>query len=157
MSIANLRMKKNRRLAFDSLEARVALSAPDQAPTLGPPPPASASVIWVNTEAALQNAFNNLQSGQTVVIQKGTYNLSNTLYIGKNRAVTNVTIRGESDNFNDVVLVGKGMDNASYGNVPMGISVYDAQNVTIADLSIGQVYYSPIELQGSAGASQIHA
>jgi hypothetical protein len=155
MSIENLRKQKVRRLAFDSLEARVVLSSPDQAPSLGPPPPASASVVWVNTEAALQNAFNNLQSGQTVVIQKGTYNLSNTLYLGKNRAVTNVTIRGESDNFNDVVLLGKGMDNAGFGNVPMGISVYNAQGVTIADLSIGQVYYSPIELKGDAGASQV--
>src|SRR5262249_28976281 len=69
--------------------------------------------------------------------------------------VSNVTIRGETDNFDDVKLVGNGMDNANYGAVPMGISVYNAQNVTIADLSIGEVYYHPIELKGDQGASNV--
>jgi hypothetical protein len=146
---------RRRRLAIESLESRLVMSSPDLAPSLGPPPAAGSNVIWVNTDAALQNAITNLQSGQTIVIQKGTYNLSNTLYIGKNHPVTNVTIRGATDNYNDVVLLGQGMDNASYGNVPMGISVYNAQNVTIADLSIGKVYYDPIELKGDVGASQV--
>ena len=112
-------------------------------------------MIWVNTESSLQSAVKNVKSGQTIVIQKGTYNLSSTLYVGLNANVKNVTIRGETDNFNDVVLLGKGMDNASYGNVPMGISVYNAQNVTIANLSIGNVYYDPIELKGDAGANAV--
>src|SRR5262249_2377531 len=136
------------RLNLEPLETRLVLSSPYSAPSLGAPPPPSANVLWVNTEAGLQNAVANLQSGQTIVIQKGTYNLSSTLYIGNGHQVSNVTIRGETDNFDDVKLVGKGMDNANYGAVPMGISVYNAQNVTIADLSIGEVYYHPIELKG---------
>ena len=90
------------------------------APSLGPPPSPGPNVIWVSTQSALQTAFTNLASGQTIVIQPGTYNLSSTLYIGLNSQVTNVTIRGSTDNFNDVVLLGKGMDNSSYGNVPDG-------------------------------------
>ena len=64
-------------------------------------------------------------------------------------------MRGSTDNFNDVTLLGNGMDNSSYGNVPMGISIWNAQNVTIADLSIGDVYYDPIEIRGNSGASSV--
>jgi hypothetical protein len=70
---------RRRRLAIASLESRLVMSSPNLAPSLGPPPAAGSKVIWVNTDAALQNAITNLQSGQTIVIQKGTYNLSNTL------------------------------------------------------------------------------
>src|SRR4051794_14726997 len=151
-----LKQRSRKRPWLEMLEERLVLSTGDPttlAPSLGSPPAPSTSVIWVNTAAALQNAVANLQSGQTVVIQKGTYNLSNSLTIANGSNITNVTIRGETDNFNDVVLLGKGMDNASYGSVPSGISVYNAQNVTIADLSIGGVYYHPIEIKGEAGAS----
>ena len=106
----NTRSRRNpasRRATFEALEGLVMLTLPAAAPPLGPPPPPSASVIWVNTEAALQSAVGNRQSRQTIVIQKGTYNLSNTLYVGKSRQVTGVTIRGETDNYGDVVLLGK--------------------------------------------------
>jgi methionine-rich copper-binding protein CopC len=125
------------------------------APSLGPPPSPGPNVIWVSTQAALQTAVSTLQSGQTIVIQPGTYTLTSTLYVALNGNITNVTIRGATDNFNDVTLVGKGMDNASYGNVPMGISIWHAQNVTIADLSIGDIYYDPIEVKGDVGASAV--
>jgi hypothetical protein len=125
------------------------------APSLGRPPSPSSSVIWVNTVSALQSAVANLVSGQTIVIQPGTYNLTSTLYVGLNSSLTNVTIRGATDNFNDVVLLGHGMDNASYGYVPMGISIWHAQHVTIADLSIGRTYYDPIEIKGDVGASAV--
>src|SRR5262245_63387031 len=48
------------------------------------------------------------------------------------------------------------MENAAYGAVPSGISIYNAQNVTIADLSVGAVYFHPIEMKGEAGAQQVH-
>ena len=59
----------------------------------------------------------NLQNGDTILLANGTYNLSSTLYINGRQ---NITIRGTNGSTN-VVLVGKGMDNASYGNVPLGI------------------------------------
>jgi methionine-rich copper-binding protein CopC len=141
------------RLQLEHLETRLVLSSPYSAPSLGAPPAPSANVIWVNTESALQNAVANVQSGQTIVIQKGTYNLTGSLYLGLNRQVQNVTIRGETDNFDDVVLRGPGMNNSA---VPMGISIWNAQNVTVADLSIGEVYYSTVELKGEAGANNIN-
>ena len=74
-------------------------------------------IINVSTETQLQSAMSSLQSGDTVLIANGTYNLTRTLYInGKN----NVTIRGASG-CDGVVLAGREMDNASYGNVEFGI------------------------------------
>ena len=146
------------RISLESLEDRCLLSIADptaNAPSLGAPPAPGPNVVWVDSDASLQSAVRNLKSNQTIVIKKGTYKLSNTLYVGKDANVKNVTIRGETDNFNDVVLVGAGMDNASYGNSPMGISVYNAQNVTIANLSVGNFYYHPIELKGDAGANAV--
>jgi hypothetical protein len=45
------------------------------------------------------------------------------------------------------------MDNPA---VPFGISVYNAQDGTIADLSVGQVYYHAIDLQGTQRADRVH-
>jgi hypothetical protein len=106
--------------------------------------------------AALQSAVAKLQSGQTIVIEPGTYNLTNTLYVGSTSDVTNVTIRGATDNYSDVTLLGAGMENPKYGNVAVGISVQNGQNVTIADLSIGEVWFHPIQLHAARGANDIH-
>src|SRR5438270_12057749 len=88
------------RLNLEELEPRVVLNAPSAAPSLGAPPSPGPNVVWVNTEAQLQSAVNNVRSGETIVIQKGTYNLSSTLYLGLPNQVTNVMIRGATDNFN---------------------------------------------------------
>jgi hypothetical protein len=122
---------------------------------LPPPPLASATAVWVSTERQLQNAVANLQSGQTIVLEPGTYDLTRTLYIGLTHPVQNVTIRGATNSYYDVVLQGHGMENRKYGDVPMGIAVYNAQNVEIADLSIGNVFYHPIQLQAASGADRI--
>jgi hypothetical protein len=84
--------------------------------------------VSVSTSAQLQSAVPNLQSNQTIVLQPGTYQLSSPLYIGLNRPVSNVTIRGATGNFRDVVVPGFGMDDSRVG---YGISVYNAQDVTL--------------------------
>jgi Ca2+-binding RTX toxin-like protein len=140
----------------EALEARLLLKGPADAPPLGPPPPAGGNVIWVGTVSELQNAVANLQSNQTIVIRRGTYDLTQTLYVGNGHQVANALIRGETDNFNDVVIRGQGMNNASYGSVPHGFSFYNAQDVTLANLSIGDVWYHPIDMQGGAGADRLN-
>ncbi len=141
---------------IEALEQRLLLRAPLSAPPLGAPPAPSANVIWVGTTTELQSAVKNANSNQTIVIRKGTYNLTETLYVGNGRQVANVLIRGETENYDDVVIKGKGMETAAYGAVPHGFSFYNAQDVTIANLSIGDVYYHPIDMQGSAGADRIN-
>ena len=85
----------------------------------------------------------------------GTYNLTGTLYI--NGTFTNVGIRGATGNRDDVVLVGKGMSAANDGGVPFGIWVGgNVQGVTIASLTIRDVYYHPIMLNAGAQSPLIH-
>jgi Bacterial Ig domain/Carboxypeptidase regulatory-like domain len=113
--------------------------------TASPPPlPApSGTVVNVATEPQLQSAVSQLKSNTTIVIAPGTYTLSSTLYV--NGTFSNVTLRGATDNRDDVVLVGKGMTTASYGNVPYGIwTGGNVQGVTIANLTIRDLYYHPI-------------
>ena len=84
------------------------------------------------------------------MVQPGTYNLTSTLWL--NRSVDNVAIRGSTDSCDDVVFIGRGMSNASYGNVPHGIWIGNARNVLVANLTIRDVYYHPIQLDPNAGA-----
>jgi hypothetical protein len=137
----------------EPLEARDLPRSPFEAPSLGPPPAPGPDVVWVGTEPELQAAVDGLQSGQTVVVRPGTYNLTRPLVLGKHGQVQNVTVRGATDDFNDVVIRGAGIDNPA---VPFGISVYDAQDVTIADLSVGEVWYHAIDIQGIQGAERVH-
>ena len=118
-----------------------------QAPALPPP---SGTVVQVSSESQLQAAIGSLISGSTIMIQPGTYNLTSTLSI--NSGVRNVTIRGATNSCDDVVLIGRGMSNTSYGNVPHGIWIGNAQHVLIADLTIRDVYYHPIQLDPNYGA-----
>ena len=115
-----------------------------------PLPSPSGTVVTVSTESALQAAVNSITSGTTILVQPGTYNLTSTLWL--NRNVENVAIRGGTNSCDDVLLIGRGMSNASYGNVPHGIWIGNARNVLVANLTIRDVYYHPIQLDPNAGA-----
>lgn len=149
-------MSARMRLRFEPLETRELLKGPADAPSLGPPPNPSSSVIWVDTAVELEAAVQNLQSNQTIVVEPGTYQLGRTLFVGKDRAVQNVTIRGSTDDFNDVVIRGLGMDGPFNASLAFGFSIYNAQDVTIANLSVGEVYYHAVDIQGGAGAERVH-
>ena len=108
------------------------------------------NVVNVSTVAQLQAAVASLTSGTTIVIAPGTYRLTQELRI--RNGVSNVAIQGATSNRNDVVILGSGM------NVPginIALKVENAQDVTIADLSIGEAFYHPIRLQGEQGADRI--
>src|SRR5687768_14517275 len=98
--------------------------APQPVPPLRTP---SGTVVNVSTVSELQAAVRNLQSNTTVMIQPGTYQLTETLVV--TGGLTNVAIRGATDNRGDVTLVGKGMSNSQYGQVPHGISIFNAQDM----------------------------
>jgi hypothetical protein len=141
------------RRRLESLEARIVPALPSDAPSLGPPPPPSATVTWVSTVGQLQSAVQNLQLNRTIVIQPGTYQITAPLYVGLSQPVSNVVIRGATDSYADVVIRGAGMDNPA---VTYGFGFYNAQDVTIANLSVGDVYYDAVDLKGDAGAARIH-
>ena len=117
---------------------------PDQAPPLPAP---TGDVVRVTTAAQLLGAVRGIVSGRTIVVAKGTYRLANTLHLAG--AVRDVAIRGETHRPEDVVLVGAGMRQKRFGNVPHGILVDRADGVLIADLTIRDVWYHPIQFQGA--------
>jgi hypothetical protein len=131
-----------------SLEAASVNSAP-------PLPAPSGTVVRVASERELQQAVDRLTAGTTIVIASGTYVLSETLVL--NGSFANVTIRGETNNRDDVVLVGRGMTNANYGPVPFGIwTGGNVTNITIANLTIRDIWDHPIILNPGTYAPRIY-
>jgi hypothetical protein len=120
-----------------------------------PLPPPTGATIHVSTVAQLQNAAAAIASNTTIVIAAGTYQLSSPLYI--NGTFTNVAIRGATANRDDVVIIGRGMNASNDGGVPFGIWVGGNVNgVTIANLTIRDVFYHPIMLNAGAQSPFIH-
>jgi chitodextrinase len=109
-------------------------------------------IINVSTEQQLQDAVTRAQPGDTIVIADGTYHLSSTLYLNRKN---NVTIRGTSG-CDGVVLVGRGMDNANYGNVRMGIWS-NSLNTTIAHLTIRDTYDNLIVFNAGAQSPHVYS
>jgi hypothetical protein len=110
-------------------------------------------VVRVRTEAQLQDAVFKLRSGTTILIEPGTYRLTSTLVI--RGGVKNVAIRGASDDRDRVVLKGLGMRRRDFGSTPHGIMVSNAADVLIANLSVGDVWFHPITLQGNEGCKRV--
>jgi hypothetical protein len=129
----------------------------DAGPAIPPTPlPApGGATVHVSTVAQLQNAVAAIASNTTIIIAAGTYQLTSTLYI--NGSFTNVGIRGATANRNDVVIVGRGMNAPGDGGVPFGIWVGgDVRGVTIANLTIRDVFNHPIMLNAGAQSPFIH-
>jgi hypothetical protein len=129
-----------------------AFGAADSACNAAQLPITGTRIVNVSTEPQLQTAMGNLQNGDTILLANGTYNLTSSLYIsGK----SNITIRGTSG-CDGVVLAGKGMDNASFGNVEFGIWS-NAVNTTIAHLTIRDTYDNEIILNPPAASPHIYS
>lgn len=153
IQVESWRVRASVLLVSLAVSGGVAAAGPAVPP--GPLPPPGGTVVNVATVAQLQSAVAALASNTTIVMAPGTYNLATTLYV--NGTFTNVGIRGATGNRDDVVLVGKGMTAASDGGVPFGIWVGgDVRGVTIANLTIRDVYYHAIMLNAGAQSPLIH-
>ena len=130
--------------AAKGVDAVPALPAPD------------GNVIRVASEPELQAAVGKMRSGTTVLIAPGTYRLTSTLNIG-NRTLTNVALRGATNNRNDVVLLGPGMTNGSYGSAPHGVWTGNGvDGILIANLTISGFYFHPLILNAGTRAPRIY-
>jgi hypothetical protein len=134
---------------------------PSAAPPL--PPPSGMTIVNVSTAQQLADACWNLLSDQAIVVAPGTYHLDaasfpngvdGRLTVGHYGAapISNIQIRGATGNPADVVILGAGMLDPI---VPFGFQVFTATDVTIADLSLGEVYYHDIAVQGEQGAARV--
>jgi hypothetical protein len=118
-------------------------------------PPPSGIIVNVSTVAALQTAVTNLKSNTSIIIAPGTYRLTTTLYI--KGPLTNVAIRGATGDSDDVVLLGPGMRQSSFGSVPFGIwTGGGVDGVTIANLTIRDFYHHPIILNAPTERPLLH-
>ncbi|PCJ60251.1 MAG: hypothetical protein COA79_08755 [Planctomycetota bacterium] len=122
----------------------------DKAPALAAP---TNTVVNVSTAAELWTAVQNVASNSTIMIAPGTYNLTNTCNFSN--TVTNVTIRGSTNNRDDVILLGQGMGVTS-ASVPHGIYVGNATNLTVANLTIGEVQDHCITVDGATSGLHIY-
>lgn len=120
----------------------------NQTPPALPAP--TGAVITVSTLSQLQNAVASLQSGQTIMIQPGIYNLTGPLYLPQN--ISNVAIRGTTGNKNDVVLRGNGMN----GSVTFGIWAGNIQGITIANITLKEFSQHGIILNAGTQTPLIH-
>ena len=133
--------------------ARITAASWSSAPPLPAP---TGPVIRVTTEPQLQAAVFAVASGGTILIAPGVYHLTSTLNIG-NRTLTNIAIRGETNNRDDVVLVGPGMTNPNYGNAPHGIWTGNGVNgILIANLTVRDFYFHPLILNGGTAAPHVY-
>jgi hypothetical protein len=117
------------------------------------PPSNPTSTVNVSNVSQLISAINNLQSGQTISLAAGTYNLSgvtDALYIPE--GINNWTIRGATGNRNDVVIRGAGMG----GAVRFGFWIANSPYGTIADLTIDGVRDHGVIANGGADDLLIH-
>jgi hypothetical protein len=139
-------------LALLLLPARAAAGgSPFSAPPPAPPlPPPSGDVVHVSTVPQLQSAVAALASNTTILIAPGDYPLLQELRI--RNGVTNVALRGATGNRGDVVIRGPGMATAG---VNICIKCENAQDVLIANLSVGEAFWHPIQLQGEQGCDRV--
>jgi hypothetical protein len=135
-------------LAFFSVSTAFAQSACLGAPALPPP---TGNLVHVSTVSALQSAVSNVSEGTTIMIAPGNFQLTKTLFVRKD----NVTIRGEENNCDGTTLIGKGMENTNFGNVPHGIWT-DAANLKVQNLTIRSVFHHPIQFSPNADSPHIY-
>jgi hypothetical protein len=112
--------------------------------------PARGATVDVSTVAELQAAVGALSSGTTIRVAAGHYRLTQELRL--RNGVTNVALVGATGNRSDVVIVGSGM---TIQGVNIALKVENAQDVRIADVSIGETFWHPIQLIGEFGADRI--
>jgi hypothetical protein len=123
--------------------------------TAPPLPPPTGTIVYVSTVKELQSAVRNLQSNTTIVIAPGRYKLTRSLYVAG--PLTNVAIRGGTDDPRDVTIVGPGMRKAHYGNVPYGIWVsWGVDGILIANVTIRSFYFHPIIFNTDVHAPHVY-
>jgi len=112
-----------------------------------PTPAEPGNIVSVQTVNELQNALQqaSAQNGNmTILVQPGVYALNTNLrFISDNMA--DLTIKGATGNRDDVIIKGLGWNN----NAVTHIFNVAADRFTVADMTIGEVYYHPIQVHSN--------
>ena len=117
--------------------AHTTLSTLDSAcPALAPP---SGTIVTVSSEASIRDSVYNAATNTTIVIEPGVYEMQDYIHV----ANQGLTLRGETGRQEDVVLDFGGMVSGHFG------ILVDADDITIADLTIRNARYHGVSIQGS--------
>ena len=108
----------------------------------GPLPPPTGPIVTVSSESELRSQATNAAAGTTIVVSAGTYNLQNIVHVVN----SGLTIRGATGNRDDVILGAGGMGSGLTHGILIDV---DADDVTIADLTIRNAGEHGVSIQGS--------
>ena len=108
-------------------------------------PAVGATTYVADTVSEIHSYVNSAGWGDEVVIEPGTYNLWYPL----NMSNAGVTIRGQTGNYDDVILRGSGMCTSG---VNEGICM-NTNYLTIKDLTLKDFYYHAVHVRGENQAS----
>jgi len=130
-------------IAFIFLLNSSALAAlPSAAPPL---PEVKKKAIKVKNVDSLYKVISKLKSNSTILLNKGIYKLTKPIQIPD--GLKNITIRGNTGKFEDVILKGAGMNNKAVWH---GIMINGSTDILIADLTIGWLGIHPITINPKA-------
>lgn len=122
--------------------ASAALGQPPCPPLL--PPAGPVIEVFPHQAAELQQIVNGAESGTTIVLHDGFYDLSDGAVSQLYFSTPGVTMRSASGDRGSVILDG------SYVTGEL-VNIY-ASDVTIADLTLQRAYYHPIHISGLEGS-----
>ncbi|MCP4117896.1 MAG: prolyl oligopeptidase family serine peptidase [Desulfobacteraceae bacterium] len=112
--------------------------------------------VVVSSVEELKNAVASLESNREILIMDGTYNILSMMMVGGRLAnsstISNVVIRSRSGNREAVVLKGTGM--YASGNANVMFLFRNIVDFTLADLTLKEVFYHPIQVQGEQGGNR---
>jgi hypothetical protein len=115
-------------------------------------PPTINKTVKVADEAALQKAVATVEPGTRILIAPGKYILSKTL----NVETDHITISGDSNRCDEVILIGSGMDEwHGFKTIEHGIWT-NSPFTTISNITVQQVYRHGIMVNGNADNPTIY-
>jgi hypothetical protein len=122
-------------VAGDNLAPRLSQNSDILCSALPPPSP---PIKFVSSELEIREQAYQALSGTTIIIRAGTYQMGGYLHIANNK----ITMRGETGDYDDVILDFGGMESGYFG------VLVEADDVTIADLTIRNAQDHGISIQG---------
>jgi len=130
-------------------------SAPSQAaktaPPLPPPDPGQVTVVYVSNPSELQSAIAGMGSDTTIMLEPGTYDMTNVTAARWIAGKQNIALRGTTGNRDEVVLEGTGMTGGAAQYI---FQFSNCQDVLVADMTLRNVYHHLIHT--TAGCSDMH-
>lgn len=99
--------------------------------------------VSVNSLSDLQNAIDNAPyEGRVITLEAGTYNQTIGIIVENKN---NITIQGETNNYDDTKIIGPGMLNEQPFSI--NIKVKNADYIVIRNLTIQDSYYHSIQIK----------